>query len=313
MRALFVKLVLIAAMVAATVGAVLLAPVPRASYVDAVIDKQHRLETLPPGKLVLVGGSNLAFGTDTPGLAAALHRPAVNMGLHGDVGIRFMLQQVRPSIAAGDLIVVSPEYENFFKHAESSRMLCRVISYVPKPWRFVSWTECARCLVLSAEDRFQRNAEWLTRRAVRLHPREFDDIYVRRGFDSFGDMHQHLGRPSTFKAASLPQTSTFHEIDRQAIDVLRDFGRMALRRGASVVLVYPVYAQAAYEIDREAIGRLDRALRVQLPPAVKIMGRPEDFVLPTQDFFDTKYHTNAQGRALRTSRLAELLGQYRAR
>ena len=54
---------------------------------------------------------------------------------------------------------------------------------------------------------------------------------------------------------------------------------------------------------RPAIDRLHWTLSESLP----VLGSPEDFVLDSANFYDTKYHLNATGRQLRTAKLIELL------
>ena len=84
----------------------------RNSYMAVIRDKIHRLRSLPSPKLVLVGGSNVAFGMDTPRLERELRLAAVNMGLHAGLGVGLPLRMVEPHLGRGDVVVVSFEYES---------------------------------------------------------------------------------------------------------------------------------------------------------------------------------------------------------
>ena len=48
---------------------------PTGSYLDAVIDKHARLAQAAPPRVLLAGGSNTAFGFDSPLLEGLVDRP----------------------------------------------------------------------------------------------------------------------------------------------------------------------------------------------------------------------------------------------
>src|SRR4051812_28386358 len=55
-------------------------------------------------KLFVVGGSNARFSHSCAVLEASLHRPCVNMGISGDVGLDWTLEKTRNQLASGDLV-----------------------------------------------------------------------------------------------------------------------------------------------------------------------------------------------------------------
>ena len=100
----------------------LLAP-PRAgasSGLATMFDKHRRLHTLPSGKIVLIGGSNVSTGIDSEAIEKALHLNVVNMGLGASLGLRYMMQEVKDDIRPGDLLVILPEYDYFLDISRSS-------------------------------------------------------------------------------------------------------------------------------------------------------------------------------------------------
>src|SRR5215212_5179389 len=84
------------------------------SYIAAVLEKDRLIRDTPSPKIILVGGSNLAFGIDSHMLEDSLGVHVVNMGLYAKLGLRYMLAQVKPYIRKGDLVLVVPEYDQFF-------------------------------------------------------------------------------------------------------------------------------------------------------------------------------------------------------
>ena len=80
----------------------------------ANIDKHNRLDSLPSPKIVFVGGSNLAYGLNSKRVEDSLQMSVVNMGLHAGFGLKFILNEVKPYINKGDIVVLSPEYHHFY-------------------------------------------------------------------------------------------------------------------------------------------------------------------------------------------------------
>ncbi len=81
------------------------------SYVNALIDKHVLLSEPREPKIVIIGGSNVAFGMDSRVLQEELGRPVVNAGLHAGIGLEYMLRDVEGYLSAGDVLVVIPEYD----------------------------------------------------------------------------------------------------------------------------------------------------------------------------------------------------------
>jgi len=70
-----------------------------------------------PGRksaVVLLGGSNVAFGYDSGLLADSIGMPVVNAGLHASVGLKYIIDDCFPRLKRGDILVLSPEYGHFF-------------------------------------------------------------------------------------------------------------------------------------------------------------------------------------------------------
>ena len=62
----------------------------------------------------------------------SLHVSVVNMGLYAKLGLRYMLAQVKPSIRAGDIVVVVPEYDQFYgSFSEGDNTLNTALLYAP--------------------------------------------------------------------------------------------------------------------------------------------------------------------------------------
>jgi hypothetical protein len=94
-------------------GLIFLLPYPENTYNLAILDKHRLLAAAESPKLVLVGGSNVAFGVDSAAIRERLYIPVVNMGVTINFGLGRILDDVSPFLNPGDTLLVIPEYQHF--------------------------------------------------------------------------------------------------------------------------------------------------------------------------------------------------------
>ena len=304
MRRFLARLALFAALQAG-LGLVLLARyhTERTSYMAATLDKHRRLEEAPGARLVLIGGSNLAFGIDSERLASAFGRSAVNMGLHMDLGLPFLLQETAGGIHAGDAVVFSGEYQLYGPqplttvfHAVEQRpgnVAFVPVSYLPNL--------LDRAFVYLAT--LVRNALW----PVPL-PRNAD-VYRRNGFTRNGDHRAHYG-------VRRPEGASLHvylaPLDRRVAEPraeqLNRFARQCRGLGGPVYFAYPAVPSAVLNEYPHEVQELDRFLRETLE--FPLINRPEEAMLPEESFFDSGYHLTEAGVRQRTNLLIAALAAH---
>ncbi len=116
-------------------------------YLGAAIDKHNRLAQQPAPRVVFVGGSNLAFGLDSAEIERSLGYGVVNMGLDLSLGLDFMLREIEPFLARGDVVVISPEYEEFIDmYPGKVTTLFAEATIYPRAMQFFSYRHFARLL-----------------------------------------------------------------------------------------------------------------------------------------------------------------------
>ena len=74
-------------------------------------EKFNRLNSIEGEKVIVVGGSSVAFGIDTPLMEEYLGRPVVNFGLYAALGTKLMLDLSRSNIGEGDIVILAPELD----------------------------------------------------------------------------------------------------------------------------------------------------------------------------------------------------------
>jgi hypothetical protein len=289
------------------------------NYLAAVLEKDRLIRTTPSPKVILVGGSNLAFGIDSRMMEDSLGIRIVNKGLYAQLGLRYMLAQVKPYIRPGDVVVIVPEYDQFYgKFSEGDNTLNTALLYAP-PDRIPDFIKSYsivdvvfRPRVENARRSFLEATADLFGAKSKYFPPDTNPVYNRHSFDGYGDVVSHLRKqsmnPDSIYVKPLPPQKEFN---RKAVDELNDIAAAARERGAHAYFLFPSYIDRSYVINIAAIESLRRRLTREM--RVPILGTAQDFVFPARWFFDTRFHLNEIGRGVRTLKMIELLRAARSR
>ena len=283
------------------------------NYLAAVLEKDRLIRNTASPKIILVGGSNLAFGIDSKEMMDSLGLNVVNMGLYAKLGLRYMLAQVKPYIKKGDIVIVVPEYDQFYgDFANGDNTLNTALLYAPADRipdfiRSYSIVDVVlRPRVENARRSFLRAAAAAVGRENQFFPPDTDPVYNRHSFNQYGDVVSHLGKkgldPDSIYVKPLPPLKDFN---RKTLSDLNSVSDKAAEVGARAYFMFPSYIDRSYVINVAAIDSLRRKLvgGMKMP----IIGTARDFVYPKQLFFDTRYHLTGEGRQLRTMEMIHIL------
>lgn len=265
------------------------------AYQAAKLDKLKLLETTPSPKMILVGGSNLAFSISSGELERHVGMPVVNMGLAKSVGLAYLLREVKPFIKPGDIVVLAPEYELFYDLFRGSDGLVVELQHNPGGLvylrSFGEWhtflTKFGPILQMKVNAFVREGSTGLV-----------DSVYVRSGFDDRGDLVTHLDATPVYERHDLfPDDKPFA---KAAIPLLSRFVASAERAGARVVITYAPLIDVEFVANAGRIAEVDSVMRLADLP---VISRPEDYTFKLEDMFDTPYHLRRDGREVRTQQL----------
>ncbi len=283
------------------------------SYLAAILEKDRLIRNTPSPKIILVGGSNLAFGIDSKAMEDSLGLHVVNMGLYAKLGLKYMLAQVRPYIKQGDVVVVVPEYDQFYgDYANGDNTLNTALLYAPADRipdfiRSYSIVDVVlRPRVENARRSFLRASAAAVGKEDMLFPQDTNTVYNRHSFNQYGDAVSHLGKkgmnPDSIFVKPLPPMKEFN---RGTLKELNSIESKSKEENAHAYFLFPSYIDRSYVINVAAIDSLRRKLAGGMD--MPIVGTPKDFVMDKKYFFDTRYHLNREGRDLRTRKMIEIL------
>lgn len=307
-------LLLLAILPAGLLGAGLSLPACYQDSYYAQLPELYRRLTDSPGKrLILVGGSNVAFGVDTGLLERTLAQYGYEytvcpFGLYAAVGAGAMLELSQGQLREGDVVVlaVEPTDETLSDYFGASA--------------FWKCAEEAPELLLGVSPAHQaalagNYVGFLQERASICRSGEFpaaDGVYAKSSFDGDGSL-------SFYRAGNVMAVGwdTGAPVDLGAVSISPEFAgqvngycRAAEARGAEVYLSFSPVNRSALEGDeQEGASAYFRACLDAF--RCPVISDPNRYILDSGWFYDSNFHLNSAGAAVRTRLLAEdLLAQW---
>ncbi len=269
--------------------------ISRNDYSAGIGPKHERLRALGSPKVVVVGGSNVAFGVDSERLERTLCRPAINMGLHGSLGYAFMVNEVKDALGPGDVVVVALEYANHARPERSEDILNLVVDRYPRALAFVPLLQRPKVVLTTLVMRLQ--FAWRSFRGHVLEP-DFEPVYNAGGFNERGDMVAHLTLPAPDSLLSEAEVKDSVLVDEAFFTHTSKLLEHARAAGADVLFSWPSRLRSG--TDEAKAQAIQRKLQERDLP---LIGDPVDYFFARSLCFDTKDHLDRVGRELRTDRL----------
>ena len=280
------------------------------TFVGALDEKYERLNSQQEDKIVFVGGSSVAFGLDSERLEEYTGMPVVNFGLYAALGTRLMLDLSLSGINEGDIVVVSPEInretlslyfnaDTTWRAVEGDFSMLRYISLDNMP-------AMAGSLFGYAQDKLKLMY------ANRRESGE-NEIYKSEHFNKYGDF-SGIKRTENIMSdyydkntgISLDLSDYTDDLD-EFIDYLNRYINKCRDRGAEVYFCPSPMNELAITDSSDAVTRAEFFDYLENKINCDFLLGCDDSIMEAGYFFDTNYHLNDAGVAVRTIRLGKSL------
>lgn len=270
------------------------------TWLGEMADKYQLLRTTDGPKIVVIGGSSVAFGLDSAMLEEYTGMSVVNFGLYGALGTKTMLDLTRGHIEAGDIVVVAPEMDaqtlSLYFNGETMWQCCdsdytMLLKIRPDNWGAMAgafWDYALKKLD------FYRNGA--------PNP---EGVYNHASFNRYGDVIYSRPEPALEEGYDphAPITLSPEILSAEFFDYLNEYTAWAESKGATVYFSYPPMNALAVGQDHESILRFATSLRKALD--CRIISNLDDYILDPGYFYDSNYHLNDAGVTVRTVRLIQ--------
>jgi hypothetical protein len=279
------------------------------SYNAVIIDKYKRLQDTPSPKIVLIAGSNFAYGINSKLIAESLQKPVVNMAIHYDYGTKFMLNQISPELYKGDTVIMGFEYIIESKGNKSEQLL--MARYFPKAKEWMKFDNIFEEIQVNGQlrintfktvlERLYKNTE------VNYQISDTTSVFFRGAINEYGDLISHYNNPPMKR---IPRAILSDKVSlKNAINDMNIFYQVMKTKKVKVYFVYPTYSESNYVLDKKIIDKFQQECDkyAQFP----ILGKPTDFVFADSLYHDMAYHLTQKGGEIRTQKIIYLLSRKR--
>ncbi len=273
------------------------------TFLGEMCVKFDRLRTVESPKVVIVGGSSVAFGLDSGALEEMVGMPVVNFGLYATLGTKYMLDMSKAGIGEGDIVILAPETDgqtmSLYFNAEA---VWQAMDSDLTMLRYIEggdWGKLAGGLWNFAKAKFsyQQND----------NAPAPDGVYALSSFNEYGD----IVYPRDFNVMvgdfDPSQVLTLNEtlLDEEFVEYVNAYAAWCEKQGARVYYSFsPMNAKAMAEgTTEETILAFYQALASQLD--FPLCSDIRDYIMDAQYFYDTNFHLNDTGVAVRTHRIGE--------
>ena len=277
------------------------------SYYAELAPLTERLDRAQGKKIVLVGGSNIAFGVDVSLLEQLLAEKGYEYtvcpyGLYAAVGCSAMLSLSEDALREGDLVIlaVEPTDETMSSYFGASAFLkCTEDA----PWLLTRLNADQRSAALGNYISYLQERFAIVRSGS--YP-QAEGVYSRAAFGENGNLDylregniMALGF-DTAKPVDLRRV----QIENSFAEQVNNYCRAAGQKGAEVFLSFsPVNRSALSDESEEALYTFFTHCHESFD--CPVISDPRRYVLDAAWFYDSNFHLNSAGAQVRTVLLAE--------
>lgn len=278
-----------------------------AEWIDKKVNYAHSIQDK---KLIIVSGSNTLFGIDAERIEKECKIPTVNMGTHGGLGLKYILNHAKSLINDGDIVLLPLEYD-FYVNAESfsGEFLDYVISRDPDYFRNKDLRE--KLLFIYSTDPLHI----LHGLKARLFPdgrnmrNPYDSKYLNRNGDMTNNNYENkLDDEILLRRAANSPFQGEKGMSEESARVLAEFIAFCREKNSIVLAAYPSYLHANKQFASDDLKTLAQIREFYDAHGAPVLGRYDDY--EADDFYDTRYHLNSAGKEKRTARLIHELKEY---
>jgi hypothetical protein len=268
------------------------------SYLASSLDKYERAVSTPGPRILMLGGSSVAWGTHSPIVEEATGRSTINLAYHGGTGLNFRIREVEGFGQPGDLVVLSIEYIDLDDQVDGL-LLWRIFASNSSTISLLSWKGVKRVL----DDGALYGLRDFIRRTLYGRWQVDRGPYSRDTFNEHGDAVAHYELETPGFGESHVQWSFSESKIESAIERLNKLYERCRGRDIDVVYFFPIIPSSEYVRIADDLEHLHHAFVSGLH--IPMLNTPSEAVYPDEDFFDTVYHLTREAGMRRTSLLVE--------
>ena len=283
------------------------------TFMGELKSKYERLKETSGKRIVLVGGSGVAFDCDSALMDDFFPSyEIVNFGMYAGLGTKAVMDLSENYIHEGDIVILSPEQsEQTFSDYFNGEYMWQAADGAFGMLRDLKSENFEAML-----GNFPRFALEKLNYVMKGQKPQTDSIYQKKSFNTYGDIELDTCRENILpNGYDVNQKVRFTEdvVQPEFMDYMNDWAKRLEKKGAVVWYRYCPVNRLSVE-DMDDLAAYDVFLRQKLD--FPVIGNPENSLMEAEWFFDTNFHLNQPGKEVNTVQLIRdmkaMLGDDRA-
>lgn len=283
------------------------------TFMGELKSKYERLKETSGKRIVLVGGSGVAFDCDSALMDDFFPSyEIVNFGMYAGLGTKAVMDLFENYIHEGDIVILSPEQsEQTFSDYFNGEYMWQAADGAFGMLRDLKSENFDAML-----GNFPRFALEKLNYVMKGQKPQTDSIYQKKSFNTYGDIELDTCRENILpNGYDVNQKVRFTEdvVQPEFMDYMNDWAKRLEKKGAVVWYRYCPVNKLSVE-DMDDLAAYDVFLRQKLD--FPVIGNPENSLMEAEWFFDTNFHLNQPGKEVNTVQLIRdmkaMLGDDRA-
>ena len=283
------------------------------TFMGELKSKYERLKETPGKRIILVGGSGVAFDCDSEMMDKFFSSyEIVNFGMYAGLGTKAVMDLSEAYIHKGDLVILSPEQSNqTLSDYFNGEYMWQAADGAFGMLRHIKSENIETML-----GNFPKFVLEKLKYVLKGQNPSTDSIYQKKSFNAYGDIALDTCRENILTGGyDVNQKVRFTEdvVQQEFLGYMNAWAERLEKKGATVWYRYcPVNELAVEEADN--LAAYDAFLRQKLD--FPVIGNPENSLMEAEWFFDTNFHLNQAGKEVNTVQLIRdikaMLGDDRA-
>lgn len=283
------------------------------TFMGELKSKYERLKETSGKRIVLVGGSGVAFDCDSALMDDFFPSyEIVNFGMYAGLGTKAVMDLSENYIHEGDIVILSPEQsEQTFSDYFNGEYMWQAADGAFGMLRDLKSENFEAML-----GNFPRFALEKLNYVMKGQKPQTDSIYQKKSFNTYGDIELDTCRENILpNGYDVNQKVRFTEdvVQPEFMDYMNDWAKRLEKKGAVVWYRYcPVNKLSVEDMDDLAAYYVFLRQKLDFP----VIGNPENSLMEAEWFFDTNFHLNQPGKEVNTVQLIRdmkaMLGDDRA-
>lgn len=283
------------------------------TFMGELKSKYERLKETSGKRIVLVGGSGVAFDCDSALMDDFFPSyEIVNFGMYAGLGTKVVMDLSENYIHEGDIVILSPEQsEQTFSDYFNGEYMWQAADGAFGMLRDLKSENFEAML-----GNFPRFALEKLNYVMKGQKPQTDSIYQKKSFNTYGDIELDTCRENILpNGYDVNQKVRFTEdvVQPEFMDYMNEWAKRLEKKGAVVWYRYCPVNKLSVE-DMDDLAAYDVFLRQKLD--FPVIGNPKNSLMEAEWFFDTNFHLNQPGKEVNTVQLIRdmkaMLGDDRA-